>query len=95
LELRISQIEKRFNKIKATDLKRATEIAYVIAMNAKKVKNNSKAIEFGRECIRLLDSVNPQTMDECAPVFTIINGVALPEFLHQDVVRDRLSPLEL
>lgn len=93
--MRLRQIEKRFQKMKDKNPKKAAELAYVIAMNAKHVRNEQKAIEFGKECLRLLDIVNPQTMDECAPILTLINGVALPEFLHQDVVRDRLSPLVL
>ncbi len=75
--------------------KKAAEIAYVIAKNAKNNGNSYKATEFGKECIRLLDIVNPQTMEECAPLLTVVNGIALPEFLHQDVVKDRLSPLIL
>lgn len=93
--MKMRQIEKRFYRMEYKDPKKAAEIAYVIAKNAKNNGNNPKATEFGKECIRLLDIVNPQTMDECAPIFTVVNGIALPEFLHQDVVRDRLSPLIL
>lgn len=92
-ETRFRQIEKRFHKMKDKNPKKAAELAYVIAMNAKHNGNEQKAIEFGKECLRLLDIVGPQTMEECTPIFTTINGVALPEFLHQDVVKDRLSPL--
>jgi len=95
LELRLRQIEKRYNKMKGKNPKKAAELAYVIAMKSKRNGNSIKAVEFGKECLRLLDLTNPQTMDECAPIFTVVNGVALPEFLHQEVVRDRLSPLAL
>jgi hypothetical protein len=94
-EMRFRQIEKRFHRMKDKNPKKAAELAYVIAMNAKHNKNDSKAIEFGRECLRLLAIINPQTKEECATIFTGMNGVALPEFLHQDVVKDRLSPLVL
>lgn len=88
-------LEKKFEDLKESEPRNAAEIAYVIAVIAMRNKDNKKATKYGKESIRLFDSLNPQTLEECAAVNTVINNVALPELIHSDVVRDRLKPLQL
>lgn len=93
--VQISDIEKQYEEMKKDEPRKAAELAYVIAMLAKGNGENEKAIKFGKECISILDSLNVQTMEECATQLVVVNGISLPEFIHADVVRDRLSPLKL
>lgn len=73
----------------------AAELAYVIAMSAKSAGDDEKAIEYGKESIRIFDKLNVQTMLECATRYVVVNGIGMPEFIHADVVRNRLAPLQL
>ena len=43
------------------------------------------------ECILLLRKIGADTMEECATQTVSIEGVTLPEFLHEGVVRERLG----
>jgi hypothetical protein len=93
--MQLENPENKFEKIKKTEPRNAAEIAYVIAMIAKNKGDSKKAIRYGKESIQLFDQLDPKTLDECAAVNTVINGIALPDLIHSDVVRDRLSPLEI
>jgi hypothetical protein len=93
--LQIDNIETVFAQKKNEDPRDAAELAYVIAMSAKNSGDNKKAIQYGRESIRLLDQVNVQTTEECATKYVVVNGIAMPELIHSDVVRDRLRPLQV
>ncbi len=55
----------------------------------------SRAYEYGSESIRLLDHCSLDTLEECATRFAVLLGVALPSYIHQEVVRDRLRELEV
>jgi hypothetical protein len=61
----------------------------------KRAGNNDEAVRYGREAIALFDKCRMKTMEECAARNVVIEGVALPDLIHQDVVRDRLQPLKL
>lgn len=91
----IENIEDVYEKMKVSDPRKAAEIAYVIAMKAKAKGDNEKAIRFGKESVRILDELNVQTMEECATFYVVLNGIGLPEFIHSDMIRDRMKPLTL
>jgi hypothetical protein len=93
--MQLENLENKFEEIRESEPRNAAEIAYVIAMIAKRKGDNKKATKFGKESVKLFDQLNLQTLDECAAVNTVINGVALPELIHSDVVRSRLLPLEV
>ena len=93
--MKIENIEKEYEKLREDDPRSAAEIAYVIAKTAKDDGDNEKAIKFGKESIRIFDELDVQTMEQCAAKYVTVNGIALPELIHSDVVRDRLRPLPL
>lgn len=93
--MQIDNIENVFTQKKVDNPREAAELAYVIAMSAKATGNNDKAIQYGKESVELFDQLNVQTLEECATKFVVVNGVAMPELIHADVVRDRLSPLQI
>lgn len=93
--VQIDNIETVFVQKKVDDPREAAELAYIIAMSAKAAGNNDKAVQYGKESVELFDQLNIQTLKECATKFVVVNGVAMPELIHADVVRNRLHPLQL
>ena len=93
--LQIDNIETVFAQKKIEDPRDAAELAYVIAMTAKNAGDNEKAIQYGKESVELFDRLNVQTLEECAAKYVVVNGIAMPELIHTDVVRDRLKPLHV
>lgn len=93
--MEIKNIEQEFQNFKSTDPRKAAELAYVIAMIAKKDGGNKKAAEYGKESVGILNELNVQSYEDCATQYATVNGIALPELIHADVVRDRLSTIKL
>lgn len=93
--LQIDNIEAVFAQKKISDPRDAAELAYIIAMSAKAAGEDEKAVQYGKESVELFDKVNVQTLEECASRYVVVNGIAMPELIHADVVRDRLSPLQV
>lgn len=93
--LQYLHIEQTLNSLRDVDPRNAAEYAYVLAQLYKQAGNNEQAIRFGRESIALLNRCKLDTTIECSTQNVVIEGIALPEFIHQDVVRDRLKPLVL
>ena len=81
--------------MKDVDPRKAAEVAYVLAKLHLDDGNVEKATHFGQESIRLFDGCEMETLKNCAAHYTVLEGIALPEIIHQDVVRDRLKVLKL
>ena len=88
-------LKKTFKSIKKVDLRNAAEYAYALAMLCHRDGDIEGAIRFGREAITLFDKCQMKTMEDCAARNVIIEGIAIPDLIHQNVVRDRLKPLDL
>lgn len=88
-------LEQTLNSLRDVDPRNAAEYAYVLAMLHKRAGDDEQAIRFGREAIVLFDKCRMETMEECAARNVVVEGVELPDLIHQDVVRDRLQPLKL
>lgn len=79
-----------FGEVDALEHQKA-ELLYVSAVLSARSGYRKVARGFGEECIALLRRIGADTPEECATQHTVVYGVALPEYLHADVVRDRLS----
>lgn len=95
ITMQIDNIEQEFGKMKTEDPRKAAELAYVIAKAAKDSGDTEKATKFGKESIAIFDKLNVQTQEECAAKHVTVNGIALPDLIHSDVVHDRLKPIEV
>ena len=93
--MKIQNIEKEFDKMKDGDARRAAELAYVIAKIAKNNGDIKKATQFGKESVKIFDELNVQTLEECTAKYVTVNGIALPDIIHSDVIRNRLKPIEV
>ena len=87
----IKRLRRKLSNLRKTDLRRAAEVAYVLAQLLLKSGNQKEAIYFGRECISLFDRCKMETEEDCAARYTVLEGVALPDFIHQEVVKNRLA----
>lgn len=90
-----SSLQQKLNSLKGVDPRNAAEYAYALAMISKHKGNNDQAVQFGNEAIALFDRCDMDTMENCASRNTTIEGVVIPDIIHQDVVRDHLRPLVL
>lgn len=88
-----SDIEGTYKRLKATDPRRAAEVAYVIAVISKRQDNLARAKQFAKESIQLFENLNIQTLEETAARYIELNDVLLPSYIHENVVRDRFKDL--
>lgn len=93
--MQYAALEQTLNSLRDVDPRNAAEYVYVLAQLHKRAGDNEQAIRFGRESIALFDKCQMGTMEECAARNVVVEGVALPDLIHQDVVRNRLQPLKL
>ena len=88
-------LEQILKSLHDVDPRNAAEYAYALAMLYKRAGNSEQAVRFGREAIALFNKCHMETMEECAARNVVIESIAIPDLIHQDVVRDRLQPLLL
>ncbi|MEX0918408.1 MAG: hypothetical protein WDZ85_00335 [Candidatus Paceibacterota bacterium] len=93
--MQYAALEQSLASLSEVDPRNAAEHAYVLAVIHKRAGNSEEAIRYGREAVALFDKCQMETMEECSARNVVIEGIALPELIHQDVVRDRLQPLKL
>lgn len=91
----IRELEKELRELQEINPRRAAEIAYVLARLFLNRGKRKKATQYGRESIRLFDQCKMETEEDCAAIFVTLAGIALPDLIHQKVVRNRLEPLKL
>lgn len=72
------------------DRKRA-ETLFILAVLSAKRGYLRVAQGYAEECILLLSRVGTETYEECVTSGLCCQGVVLPDFLHEDVVRARLK----
>lgn len=94
-EISLDDLKKLFEEIKQSDQRKAAEVAYVLARIYLDKKDIEKAAHYGKQSIDLFDQCSIKTLEDCAARHTILGGIALPDLIHQDVVRNRLTLLKL
>ncbi len=91
----LAALELKLVELKDTDLRNAAEHAYALAMLYKQKGDSAKAIQYGRESIELFDRSKLRTEWDSMRRNTKIEGITLPEKIHQQIVREHLQPLDL
>ncbi len=87
----IQHLEELFTKEFERNKKSAAEIAYVIAVLAQKSDNLTKAKEFALKSISLFEELDIQNLERAASEHNSIEGVVIPEWIHEGVVRERFK----
>ena len=71
--------------------RRRAGMFYALAVIAAKSGYKRAAKGFGEECILLLTKIGTNSFEECATVDALVEDVVMPDFLHENIVRERLS----
>ena len=74
-----------------TNPRAAAEMAYVLSVLAVRAGDYASAHRFGLESIILFRELQISTEEDAETLFFNLNGVLLPDLIHEKVVRDRLS----
>lgn len=81
-------------ELDSLDRKRAETLFVLAVLNANHGYYRV-ARGYAEECILLLSRIGTESYEECATNFVCLQGIVLPEFLHEGVVRARLKELEV
>jgi XTP/dITP diphosphohydrolase len=79
---------------KEVDTKKASEVAYVLAVLARRDNELDIFKEYRDICLSLSLKNTYESLEECVPHFIILGGVLLPSLFHEGVVRERLFSRE-
>ncbi len=88
-----SHLEQTYYEVRTQNRRRAAEIAYVLAVLYSKDGNEGEAVRYAYESLGLFSELQVQTLEDAAPVYDELNGVRLPNLIHEGVVRKKLAHL--
>lgn len=89
-KMSLHNASKALRELALLDRKRA-ETLFVLAILSARHGYSLVARGYAEECIALLGRLGTESYEDCATNFVRLEGVELPELLHEDVVRNRLS----
>ncbi|GHJ28566.1 hypothetical protein TPA0910_29990 [Streptomyces hygroscopicus subsp. sporocinereus] len=89
----VQELESTFQQELATDRWAAAESAYALASRYREQGDWEKSREWVKQCLQLLEGFPADTMEQVATTRTSVGGVALPNYLHEGVVRERFGEL--
>lgn len=95
LKMQYEELETKIASLKEDNPREAAEHAYALAMLHKEDGNDDQAVRFGQESISLFDLCETDTIEDCCSRNQFIDGIPIPDLIHQGVVRNRLQPLSL
>jgi hypothetical protein len=88
-----SELEARFEATVVADPREAAEIAYAIASLKRQEGDLAGAGQYARRAIDLFRSVPTDTLEDCAARNTVVEGIVIPDIIHEDVVKERFKDL--
>lgn len=89
----LAKLEENYRSLLTANPREAAEVAYVLAVLLWKRGDTTRARRFAEESIRLFEQLRVETLEEAAARFVTLEGIALPSLIHENVVRERLTPL--
>ncbi len=87
------RLKKKLNDLLVDNSRNAAEHAFALAMLYKNEGMEKEAAIYGRKAVLLFDKCRMETLKECAAINMNIEGVNIPDIIHQGVVKARLEPL--
>lgn len=87
----LSFLEETLNQLETVDPRNAAEYAYALAVLNQRAGNSDRATQLGLKAITLFGLCPMETMADCAARNVAIEGVVIPDLIHENVVRDRLK----
>ncbi|MEU9395953.1 hypothetical protein AB0D86_38875 [Streptomyces sp. NPDC048324] len=89
----VQELESTFQQELATDRWAAAESSYALASRYREEGDWEKSREWVKQCLQLLEGFPADTMEQVATRRMSVGGVALPNYLHEGVVRERFGEL--
>lgn len=86
-----ASLEGILNDLETVDPRNAAEYAYALAVLYQQGGNSDRATQLGLKAITLFGLCRMETMEDCAALNVAIEGVVIPDLIHENVVRDRLK----
>lgn len=80
------RLEEVLEDWKERDVRAAAQIAYALAILRKRDGDLASAQIYGRESIRLFQQAGVESLEDAVPIWEEINGVLMPELIHENVV---------
>ncbi len=73
------------------ELKRVAELAYALAMMAKRMGEHGLKEYYGNKSVEIYKVLDVKTIDDACPYHRRVKDVEIPDLMHEGVVIDRLS----
>jgi hypothetical protein len=89
----VLELERTFQQELATDRWAAAESAFALASRCRDEGDWAKSREWVQQCLQLLEGFPADSLEQVATTRTSVAGVALPNYLHDGVVRERFGDL--
>ena len=77
--------------MRAISCRESAEVAFVLAVIARQRGDVAEARRYAEESIQLFEGLSVESLEDCAACYTTIEGIAVPDLIHADVVRDRFK----
>lgn len=81
-------------EVDALERKRAERLYALAIINARSGYQRV-AKGYAEECVLLLRKIGAETYEECATCTACVEDVPMPEFLHEDVIRQSLASYKI
>lgn len=92
---RVKELEEEFQRTETEHPRQAAEIAYVLACVYRDAGMRDKAEQYARQSIKLFEQVGITTLQDAAAQYTVLADIALPSYIHEDVVRQAFREYQL
>lgn len=86
-------LEKKFDIEYQINKRNVAEISYAIAVIARNNGDLQKAKKYAQVAISIFEELNVQTIEDAAARNNIIEGIVIPELIHENVVRERFKDI--
>lgn len=90
----LNNLESEFHRLQEEDKRLAGEVAYVLAVKAKRAREEEKCRYYAEKCVRIFHELNIQTLEGCR-LGIKVDDVFLPGCIHEGVVKARFQELDI
>ncbi|SRR5258708_5780577 len=91
----LGELEAEFNRLETLNPRKAAELAYVAAHLYKNAGKRDLSQHYAKKSIALFEKTGVNSLEEAASHYTILCGVNLPSYIHENVVRHDFADYDL
>ncbi len=94
-KIHFEDLKGAFERYRETDPRIAAEIAYALAVKEKEAGHLESAREYANVCVAIFRTLEIRTLEHAAGRYVTINGVLIPDLIHDDVVKRDFADMGL